>query len=238
MSKEQVGFDARAIYILEEYAGSTLTQVLIGRLKLLMSSGIYQLWSKWHATKSEPQWAENALFKLLRNEGKQAEPVYPISMDTNVRLAFYIYIGGCLLSTIIFLMEKLILHFSVQALFLTSGIVSLLQQIRAVYGTLSQTFMEVIERQKIKIQNTYPSSVQERQETQEIARLKSSTTSEEDPEAENTDSDVSQTSSRNISALPDLCEFDVLPDLGRSGNKEKSILDWNLSDDELPCRSD
>lgn len=108
IGQDQIFTENKALYVEELFAGATLYRILLNRLKLLMSSGIYQFCNKWYAIKLFPQWTEKSLFQLLRNEGEDTTTtVHPISMTTNVFLAFYIYIFGCLFSVAILVLEKL-----------------------------------------------------------------------------------------------------------------------------------
>lgn len=98
----------RAVFIHASAAGTTLAQTLVERIKLLMGSGIYQLWSKWYKRKAFPQWEGVELFRLLRNVGQGATNIYPLSMNTNILLPFYMSFVVYLFSFAVLLLEKFV----------------------------------------------------------------------------------------------------------------------------------
>lgn len=93
------------LFWVTENNGRVVSQVLFSKIKLLISSGIFQLFVNWHSLEHSPEWSENGLFQLLKSEGVEQFQVYPLSLHTNILLVFYIYIPSCLLSTLVLLLE-------------------------------------------------------------------------------------------------------------------------------------
>lgn len=51
VGKDAIFTDTEGILVTSYIAGETIFQMLVSRLKILISSGIYQLWIKWYSTK-------------------------------------------------------------------------------------------------------------------------------------------------------------------------------------------
>lgn len=79
-----------AISVENKFVGNTVSEILGSRLKLLVSSGIYQLYEKWYSMENYPQWSKLGLYQLLRNENVDPNIIHQLSMNTNIVLALFI----------------------------------------------------------------------------------------------------------------------------------------------------